>query len=60
VLSDFLRGPGEREAGGEAGLGMALSVANRLLERAERLSLEALANTTDRAPAAAGTAQAEG
>ncbi|HEX9938785.1 MAG TPA: hybrid sensor histidine kinase/response regulator [Longimicrobium sp.] len=59
VVSDFLRGPGEREAGGEAGLGMALSVANRLLERAERLSVEALANTSDRAPSAAGTAQAE-
>jgi hypothetical protein len=60
VVSDFLRGPGEREAGGEADLGMALSVANRLLERAERLSLEALANTTDRAPSVAGTTQAEG
>ncbi|HEU4556890.1 MAG TPA: ATP-binding protein, partial [Longimicrobium sp.] len=59
VLADFLRGDAEREVGDVADLGMALGVATRLLERAERLSLEALAHTTDRAPAAADTTPAE-
>ena len=58
VLSDFLRGPGEAQAGDEADLGMALGVANRLLERAERLSAESLARLADHAPEPASSTPA--
>ncbi|HET7460397.1 MAG TPA: hybrid sensor histidine kinase/response regulator [Longimicrobium sp.] len=58
VLADFLRGPAEALAGDDADVGMALGVVNRLLERAERLSVESLSRLTDAAaqPAAAKAA----
>ncbi|HYH80312.1 MAG TPA: hybrid sensor histidine kinase/response regulator [Longimicrobium sp.] len=57
VIADFVRGPAESQAPG-ADVGMALGVAARLLERAERLSTESHARSAElAAPAAAGEAR---
>ncbi|HET7230821.1 MAG TPA: ATP-binding protein [Longimicrobium sp.] len=56
VFAEFLRGPGEAHAGGQADLGVAIAVASRLLDRAERLSVESLSGFAE--PAA--TTGAEG
>ncbi len=57
VVADFVRGPAEARAGG-ADVGMALGVANRLLERAERLGAESHARSLALDAAAAGAAGA--
>jgi signal transduction histidine kinase len=46
VVADFVRGPAETRAE-DADVGMALGVATRLLERAERLSAESHARTVE-------------